>query len=203
MMTLDENLFLWLNTSVPSPVLDSLFSVITQSGWAPVALCLGLAGVFIFAPAPKWRAAALLMAAMAAGGGLTHVSKQLYARDRPLAHFEERIKNGTVTMRAPQEQLRHRSFPSGHAQAAFTAAVFIALLTQSWAIRAAVLAWALAVGLSRIYLGVHFPTDVAAGAALGAAVAWIVFRIGVKNGPGAASAEGSGGSAPGAAPVTS
>jgi len=77
------------------------------------------------------------------------------------------------------------SFPSGHATMStlvyLTLAALIARLAQDWRVRAYVLSVAvllsLAVGVSRIYLGVHWPSDVAAGWALGVAwacLSWLV-----------------------------
>ena len=60
------------------------------------------------------------------------------------------------------------SFPAGHAATAFAGAVLLSLLTPRLA--PAFLLLATLVGLSRIYDGVHYPTDVLAGAALGALV---------------------------------
>jgi undecaprenyl-diphosphatase len=62
------------------------------------------------------------------------------------------------------------AFPSGHAATAFAAAGVVALLHPR--LRAPALALAALIGLSRLYLGVHYPLDVLAGAALGLAVAW-------------------------------
>lgn len=58
------------------------------------------------------------------------------------------------------------SFPSGHTSAAF---LFAGLCTQEFGIWAALLLypWACCVGASRVFLGVHFPSDTAAGALLG------------------------------------
>jgi membrane-associated phospholipid phosphatase len=60
------------------------------------------------------------------------------------------------------------SFPSGHAATAFAAAAAVAVCYPR--LRWAVLGLAALVALSRVYLGVHFTTDVVAGAALGTAI---------------------------------
>jgi undecaprenyl-diphosphatase len=60
-------------------------------------------------------------------------------------------------------------FPSDHATAA--GAVAAGLFFVSWRIGAVTLLWSLLVAFSRVYVGVHFPQDVAAGLALGAIVA--------------------------------
>lgn len=62
------------------------------------------------------------------------------------------------------------AFPSGHAATAFAAAGVVALVHPR--LRVPALALAALIGLSRLYLGVHYPLDVLAGAALGLAVAW-------------------------------
>ena len=67
------------------------------------------------------------------------------------------------------------SFPSGHAAVCFACAVMLALLVPKLA--GPVLVLAAAIAYSRVYLGVHYPLDVIAGAALGAAVAIALRRL--------------------------
>ncbi|MGN9757419.1 bifunctional phosphatase PAP2/diacylglycerol kinase family protein [Streptomyces sp. SD31] len=64
------------------------------------------------------------------------------------------------------------SFPSGHAASAAAFATGVALESPAWGLAVAPIAWSVA--LSRVYTGVHFPSDVLAGAALGAGAAFAV-----------------------------
>jgi undecaprenyl-diphosphatase len=67
------------------------------------------------------------------------------------------------------------SFPSGHAASAAAFATGVALESPGWG--AAVAPLAFSVAMSRVYTGVHFPSDVLAGAALGAGAAFAVRRL--------------------------
>ncbi|AWI07260.1 phosphatase PAP2 family protein [Clostridium drakei] len=67
------------------------------------------------------------------------------------------------------------SFPSGHTTAAFTICVMISLFCPSIAFLLILLASL--VGISRIYLGVHYPSDVFAGAILGTLSSFLVFYL--------------------------
>jgi undecaprenyl-diphosphatase len=91
------------------------------------------------------------------------IMKQFVKRDRP---FE--ILTGVHGRVKPSDRF---SFPSGHTAAAFLMAT---LVGNSYPCLFPVMgAWALAVGVARIYLGVHYPTDVLAGMCLGTLSAYL------------------------------
>lgn len=116
----------------------------------------------VAAAAALWRRlrlAASLVAAMLLKVGLEAVVKMLVQRDRPAQTLPDVILRG-------QSAAHGLSFPSGHAMVIFAITALVASYFKGWW---KALPWALAaaVGLSRVYLGAHFPLDVAAGAGLG------------------------------------
>lgn len=108
---------------------------------------------------------------VALSGGVVNAVKVAADRDRPPAHFADKGLDIEVVGGVPSD----RSFPSGHSQTAFGAAVYLCFL---YPIGAPVfLLLAAGVGLSRIALGVHFPLDVLAGAAAGGLFSWLGYRF--------------------------
>lgn len=69
------------------------------------------------------------------------------------------------------------SFPSGHTSLAFATATSLSLKYPKWYVIAPSYVWAGYVGYSRLNLGVHYPTDVLAGAVLGAGSAFVTYKI--------------------------
>lgn len=72
-----------------------------------------------------------------------------------------------------RENIRGRSFPSGHTSLAFATAASLSIQCKKWYVTLPAYAWAASVGYSRMYLGVHYPTDVLAGAAIGVGSAYL------------------------------
>ena len=68
------------------------------------------------------------------------------------------------------------SFPSGHTSIAFAAATSLTIAYPKWYIAVPAFAWAATVGYSRMYLGVHYPSDVAVGAFIGVGSAWLMHK---------------------------
>lgn len=144
-----------------------MFEGVTYAGslgavWLALALVLALLrgrrGLLV-ATVVAVAAADLAARALQAGVG----------RDRPPLQTPEP---------APLVHVPHSgSFPSGHAMTSFAAATLLALAVPRLAVPVTVLA--LAVAFSRLYVGVHYPLDSLAGAALGVAIGatvWVVAR---------------------------
>lgn len=67
------------------------------------------------------------------------------------------------------------TFPSGHTADAFAFATAVSLMYRKWIVVVTMLAWATFVGYTRMALGVHFPSDVLAGAVIGALCSYAVY----------------------------
>ena len=141
--------------------LTAPFRAVTYTGtgktWFVVFGVLGLldlVGLHVL-PAQRTflRAASTALLAYAVGS----VVKRLVRRPRPaqtLPGYDPAVAPPTCY-----------SFPSSHAAAAVAFFVALEIVGHPWA--HAVGVWALAVALSRFYLGVHYPTDIAGGAVIG------------------------------------
>ena len=68
------------------------------------------------------------------------------------------------------------SFPSGHTSDAFARATSLSLAYQKWYVIAPSYLWACSVGYSRMHLGVHYPSDVLAGAIIGSSSAYLCYK---------------------------
>ncbi|OQY96508.1 MAG: hypothetical protein B6D37_01805 [Sphingobacteriales bacterium UTBCD1] len=69
------------------------------------------------------------------------------------------------------------SFPSGHTSEAFATATALSIDYPKWYVIVPSFAWAGTVGFSRMYLGVHYPTDVIAGAIVGSGSAFLSYKL--------------------------
>jgi membrane-associated phospholipid phosphatase len=91
--------------------------------------------------------------------------KSIVNRKRPAESYPDLI--------SPYSDATGRSFPSGHTSLVFAAAASLSIQYKRWYVSVPAYTYASMVGYSRIYLGVHYPTDVIAGAIVGVGSAYL------------------------------
>ena len=155
LLSLDGAVLLWIQEFVRCELLTPLLSLYTQLGNAGIVWIVLSVVMLCFRKTRK--AGALSLVAMLFGLLCTNVAlKHLVARPRPWLTVEG--LNFLVVENDPN------SFPSGHTCAAFAAAgVWFRTLPKTW-MRWTALVLAVLMGFSRLYVGVHFPSDVTANA---------------------------------------
>ena len=110
-------------------------------------------------------------AALAVSGGITAILKYTVKRDRPFVTYPDIIQ---------KSKAGSPSFPSGHTSSAFATATSLSLAYPKWYIIVPSYAWAGTVGYSRMHLGVHYPSDVLAGALIGSGCAYLTYKVNQK-----------------------
>ena len=129
-----------------------------------VAIPLGMLAVALINDNKKLETDAYETAAGIAIAAIgTEAIKVIIKRPRPYEIYSDIY---------PDEIDNGNAFPSGHTSVAFAAATSITLISKKWYLAVPAYAWASGVGYSRIYLGQHYPSDVVAGALVGAAGAY-------------------------------
>ena len=175
----DRAILMWfrnpndLTDPIGPPWFEETVAEITTLGGYPVltVLIVCVAGYLLLSR--RFGPAIYLLASIGAGTAISQLLKAAYARPRP-----DLVNHLVETFTA--------SFPSGHATMAtvvyLTLAALIVQFVKELSVRffvlSAAILLALAVGASRVYLGVHWPSDVLAGWALGAAwasISWLAF----------------------------
>jgi undecaprenyl-diphosphatase len=149
--------------------LDPFFALLSFSGlgWPPAAM---VAVLLIFRATRRY---ALPVGLATALGGVLFSDglKALIPRDRP----------SLLPFAIPQDDIHYHSFPSGHTATSFGLAIMVLFLTwrlsgYRW-IGLVAISWSSLVAFSRIYRGVHWPTDVVAGICCGVLGACFAYAI--------------------------
>ena len=158
---MESSILDWIQTNLRTPVLDLLMPAITALGNGGLIWIVLAAGLLLM-PGHRKAGAAVLAGLALEVVCCNLVLKPLIGRIRPFA-----VNPDVVLLIAPPGDA---SFPSGHTAVSF-AAVF-ALKTAGSPLWKPALALAVVIAFSRLYLYVHWPSDVLGGAILGAAVGW-------------------------------
>lgn len=149
--------------SIANPTYDWLAVLASHVGYEYGVVPFDVLLVIVMAWQRRFRESVFAAVALGGSGLLNVAAKQFFARPRP--DLWDSI--------APEHNF---SFPSGHAMGSMTLAAVLVLLAWRtrwrWPVIIAMLVFVPAVGFSRIYLGVHYPSDILAGWA--AALAWVI-----------------------------
>jgi membrane-associated phospholipid phosphatase len=160
----DLNAFQAINRGWHRDWLDPVFTAITYLGVGQVQVAIAL--LCLISRSTR-RFALPMLVVFAASGLLNNVVKRLTERQRP----------SNLALALAQEPHKYNSFPSGHSVTSFAIAFLI--LVSTWGTKRVWIGWsalglAVLVGLSRVYRGVHWPTDVIGAAGLGLACAAVL-----------------------------
>jgi undecaprenyl-diphosphatase len=133
------------------------------------ALATGIPAILylwgLFRGDAHWQQVGLRMGfAFAVNLGITYWVKILTRRVRPYIKYPD--LNEKALENTP-------SFPSGHSSVAFQTATSLAIAFPCWQVVVAAYLWACTIVYSRLYLGVHYPSDVLGGILLGVSTAWL------------------------------
>jgi membrane-associated phospholipid phosphatase len=117
----------------------------------------------------------ITMAGIQIGSGLlismvsNYGTKNIFKRPRPYDTYPDIL--------TPLAHETSFSFPSGHTSSAFNLATSLSLQFPKWHIAVPAFIWASTVAFSRMYLGVHYPSDVFIGIIMGVATAYLSYKV--------------------------
>ncbi len=132
------------------------------------AVPLGLLGIgFIKKDKNLQQKGVVALTSLVISFGTTYTLKRIIKRERPFT---------TYPFLKPAILETDPSFPSGHTTSAFSSATSLTLACRKWYVAVPAYTWASAVAYSRMHLGVHYPSDILAGAVIGAGSAWLTYK---------------------------
>lgn len=164
--SLDVAVFRWIDRDWSNPALDSFFSFITDIHhfyW--VLIPFFLYWLTLGKGKGRWLVLSLVVAVTLSDQLSAHVLKLWVERVRPC--------NALDAVLTPAGKSMAYSFPSSHAANMGSSMLLLSLTFRRWIPLFVVIA--LLVGLSRIYLGLHYPSDVLGGYAVGLLVGYVVW----------------------------
>ena len=169
-MNLDQTLLYWIHDNLSCGLLDVLMPKLTLLGSGGAIWLLAAGGMLC---TKKYRRqGVILLAALAAGVLVGNVClKNLIARPRP-CWLDDSVR---LLVASPTDY----SFPSGHTLSSAIGAAVLTKADRRFG-RAAIPAAAV-IAFSRLYLFVHYPSDILAGAVLGVAIGLAAYRIGTHR----------------------
>jgi len=155
-----------VNSYFDQKILNLFFRIITHAGGATCTIASIILLILITSNHTKITAISSAVA-LAVSHLPVQLIKKFFPRKRPYLTLEK--------TKVPMNPLQDHSFPSGHTTAIFSVIIPFVLLNPYLALILIPLGFC--VGLSRIYLGLHYPSDCIAGLLLGSSVGTLSFLL--------------------------
>ena len=165
LQSIDTAVFFFINKHLANPLFDILMPMVTRAGSGDGAFAVALI-LIVFCRKEKKRSGVLILAGIALSYYAVLFLKDLIGRPRPYMALPD------VRLLVPTDGFL--AMPSGHATTAWMTAMVLAGFFKR---RVLWFSLATLVCFSRIYVGVHYPSDVIAGAALGAVLGYGLVRF--------------------------
>ena len=171
----DRWLFEKINEVWISPFFDQIFPILLREEiWYPLYLFLLIFALYNFGLKGWWWLATLMMTVIISDLCCSFAVKSLIHRLRPCQNPDMVDQIRLLLNYCPA----HFSFPASPASNHFAAAWFIFItLNQTGSWRWLLFPWAILIGYTQIYVGVHYPIDIAAGSILGTAIGLMMSRF--------------------------
>jgi len=151
-------------------LLDPTFKVITNSVF-PVAIGVPAAVTTIYLlnkDSTNKQRVIIIGGTVIISSAITGFLKIAVHRDRPFVTYPD------LNHIKPEDSY---SFPSGHTSTAFALATSVTMAYPKWYVATPAYLWASSVAYSRMHFGVHYPSDVIAGALIGSGSAWLCYKL--------------------------